>query len=130
MYCKKCGKKIKETWKYCPNCKLSLQKNNIETNYDNIIKQKKKEKEDSIIYISIFLVSILGFLIFKPLSGYFFVASLISIVTGYMKCPNNKVIKILFVIYCLFMILAILITLYFIFTCADAVSRISCINIW
>ena len=39
MYCKRCGNKVEENWKYCPKCKLPLIEKNIEFSKENMIKK-------------------------------------------------------------------------------------------
>ena len=115
MYCKRCGNKVEENWKYCPKCKLPLIKKNIEFSKENMIKKQKQDKRDSIICIVIFLLGIFGIFFLNNYSIICFSISLISIVTGFIKYPNNIVIKILFWIFLICVILfgIIIIILFF-----------------
>ncbi len=115
MYCKRCGNKVEEIWKYCPKCKLPLIKKNIEFSKENMIKKQKQDKRDSIICIVIFLLGIFGIFFLNNYSIICFSISLISIVTGFIKYPNNIFIKILFLIFLICVILfgIIIIILFF-----------------
>ena len=121
MYCKKCGEKLNDNWKYCPKCKNILNGETIEMNEEKIIESKRKESKESIIYIVIFFIGLLGLFTSESAKGIFFLMSLISIVTGFIKCPNNKFIKVLFWLFLICIILYIIFIIVLVFTCANAV---------
>lgn len=118
MYCKKCGETIKDNWKYCPKCKSNLQNENIETNKEIVVQKQKDENKQSFICICIFILGIIGMFTIDNFEGIFFLTSLISIVTGFIKYQNNKIIKILFWLFLIGVILYILLIIIIIFTCA------------
>lgn len=129
MICKKCGLDIKKEWKYCPKCKSDLQNGNIEINKEIIIQQNKKEKKNSLICLCIFFIGIIGLFIADNYKGLFFLASLISIVTAFIKYQNNKLIKVLFWLFLIGVILYIILIIIIIFTCANAISKWDCSGI-
>ena len=79
MYCKKCGCEIKEEWKYCPNCQANLQNGNIETSKEVITEQIKKEKQNALICLFVFLINIIALFTVDRYKGLFFLLALISI---------------------------------------------------
>lgn len=88
MKCKKCGQEIDKNAKQCPNCGTEI---------------NKKEKDvEAISCVVIFILSLLGALIFPKYIEVFLVICLISIVTGIITCSNNSLIRILFVVFLLF----------------------------
>ena len=96
MKCENCGTENPEDATFCKNCGTNLKTNNDEQD-ENI-----KDNNTS-IYISIFLISIIcSFFLQSPLA--FFIA-MISIITGKIKYPDNKIIKILFYLMILFFII-------------------------
>ena len=123
MYCKKCGEKVKEEWKYCPKCKSILNCQTVEKNEEKIIEAKKQESKEAIIYIVIFFVGVLGLFVCESVKGIFFLISLISIVTGFIKCSNNKFIKLLFWLFLIFIIIYIIFIIVLVFTCSNAVAN-------
>ena len=125
MYCKKCGEKLNKNWKYCPKCKNILNSKTIEMNEEKIIESKRKEENNSIICIIIFFIGLLGLFTTK-LKGIFFLMSLISIVTGFIKCPNSKFIKTLFWVFLIFIIILIILLILIIITCENAIN--ACIH--
>ena len=94
---------------------MPLIEKNIEFSKENMIKKQKQDKRDSIICIVIFLLGIFGIFFLNNYSIICFSISLISIVTGFIKYPNNIVIKILFWIFLICVILfgIIIIILFF-----------------
>lgn len=119
MYCKNCREKLKEGWNYCPKCKNILNAETIEMDEEKIIKSKKKELKESIIYIIIFFAGMLGIFISKSAKGIFFIVSLISIVTGLIRCPNSIFIKILFWLYLIGLIFYVIFIFTLISTCIN-----------
>ena len=104
MYCKRCGKKINDEWKYCPYCKESLIEENIghdEMENKNMINKVNNEVK---IYSLIFIISMIcTFAIYKYFY-IFFLVSLITIAIGFIKYPFNNIIKLLFKIFIVFCI--------------------------
>lgn len=123
MYCKKCGEKINDNWKYCPKCKNILNSETIEMNEQNIIESKRKETKEAIVYIVLFFIGLLGLFTSESAKGIFFLISLISIVTGFIKCSNNKFIKILFWLFLICIAIYIIFIIVLVFTCANAVAN-------
>ena len=123
MYCKKCGEKINDNWKYCPKCKNILNSETTEMNEQKIIEFKKKETKEAIVYSVLFFIGLLGLFTFKSVKGIFFLISLISIVTGFIKCPNNKFIKILFWLFLICVVTYIIFIIVLVFTCANVVAN-------
>ncbi len=126
MYCKKCGEEINENWNCCPKCKAYLQNGNIETNREVIIQQNKKENRESLICLFIFFVGIMGLFTIDSYKGVFFLTSLISIVTGFIKYQNNKLIKVLFWLFLIGVAIYILLIIIIIFTCINAIPKWDC----
>lgn len=129
MYCKKCGEEINENWKYCPKCKAYLQNGNIEINKEVILAQNKKEKKNSLICLCIFFIGIIGLFTVDTYKGFFFLMSLISIVTGFIKYQNNKLIKVLFWLFLVGVALYILMIIIIIFTCINTIPKWDCSGI-
>lgn len=123
MYCKKCGEKLNENWKYCPNCKNILNNETVEMSEEKIIEAKKKETKEAIIYILIFFVGLIGLFTSESVRGIFFLISLISIVNGYVKCANNKFIKLLFWLFLICINIYIIFIIILVFTCAHEVAN-------
>lgn len=96
MYCNKCGNKLEEDWKCCPKCGLLL-------NGNSTAKVNEKENKNVIIYMTLFILSIISiiiyFVILKKISILLCVTSLIIVVTGNMRCPHSKVMSICLGIY-------------------------------
>lgn len=111
MYCNKCGEKTSDSWKYCPNCRNVLNSENKETN-----EQNTKSKE-AIVYIVLFFIGLIGIYAFRYAKGAFFLISLISIVTGYIRCPDNKIIKIIFWLFLIWTAIIIIFSIIFIYVC-------------
>lgn len=126
MYCKKCGERIDENWKYCPNCKTSLQEGNIEVNEDKAIKKKSNEKTEVIIYTCLFLVGIAGLFISNNYENIFFLISLISIVTGFIRCRNSRLIKVLFWLFLLAIVLYFIAFIVLMYACSSVASSWNC----
>ena len=122
MYCKKCENKVNDDWKYCPKCQNILNAETKEVDETKIIEKKEKEKKDELIYIIIFLVSTTCLFAFDRLSLLFFLISLITIVTGFIKCPNSKIIKIFFWLFLSFVLLYVLFLIMLMFTCINFIS--------
>lgn len=122
MFCKKCHCEVKEEWVYCPKCQCFL-RDNIDS--DARIAQQKIEKEnkDASLYIALFLGSIFGF--FFSENSLFFVAAAISIVTGFIRCPNNRAIKVLFWLFIAGFVLYAFLIAIIIISCASAAARCS-----
>lgn len=116
MYCKRCGKEIQNNWNFCPKCKLSLTNENIIINKSDLLQKQIKDKKGSIICITLFLLGILGFFTFKKYLSLFFYISFISIVTGFIKYPQSKMIKFLFLLYLLVIILFVIAIIILIFS--------------
>ena len=123
MYCKKCGEKLNEKWIFCPKCKNILSSETVEMSEEKIIEAKKKETKEAIIYIVAFFVGLLGLFTSESVKGIFFLISLISIVTGFIKCSNNKFIKVLFWLFLIFIFIYIIFIIVLVFTCANAVAN-------
>lgn len=129
LYCKKCGKSIEENWKYCPNCKADLQNGNVGTNKEVIIERQKEDNKQALICLCIFMVGIIGLFTFDNCKGLLFLVSLISIVTGYIKYQNNRVIKVLFWLFLIGVILYILLIILILITCINSIPKWNCSGI-
>ncbi len=135
MKCKKCEYDLREDWKICPKCSNLIENNNFVGNTENTQENRvinvKRKQETPIdgkykIYLIIFLVSIsCGFLI-KQVSGLAFLVALISIVTGYIKYPKSRAIKVLFWLFLAGVAVYILFIIILILTCSNAISSYSC----
>lgn len=131
MKCKKCEYDLREDWKICPKCSNLIENNNFVGNTENTQENRvinvKRKQETPIdgkykIYLIIFLVSIsCGFLI-KQVSGLAFLVALISIVTGYIKYPKSRAIKVLFWLFLAGVAGFILFFVFLIFTCISSYS--------
>lgn len=124
MYCKKCYEMVKEGWKYCPKCKANLQNGNIEIDKEVIIQKQKEENKLAFICICIFIISLIGVFTIKEIRKVFFCIALFSITTGYIKCQNNKFIKILFWLFVIGVILFILYIVFMVFFCLQLISEL------
>ncbi len=129
VYCKNCRNQVKEDWKYCPNCKANLQNGNIETDEKVIIEQNEKDKKNSLICICIFLISTLLLFITNKYAIVFFLISLISIVTGFIKYPNNKIIKVFFWLFLIGIIFYVLLITFLLLTCENILTSWNCSNV-
>ncbi|GAA6376474.1 hypothetical protein I230019B6_18340 [Firmicutes bacterium i23-0019-B6] len=58
MFCKKCGKEIKEEWSVCPNCGEKISENQPKNSINEKGKQKKKKPIGKIIIIVIVIIVI------------------------------------------------------------------------
>ena len=117
VYCQ-CGQKLEQNWKFCPKCKSPI---TIEIKSTTNVEQSKNIKDgNAIIYVSIFVISIACsyFLQFS----WFFLVAIITIITGKIKCPNNKAIKVLFWLTILFIILYVILIMWIILVCSNSIS--------
>ena len=123
LYCKKCGFEIRDGWKFCPKCKANLKMGNIETNKEIIDEKIKKDRRNALICIFIFLISTFALFTVNKYSTLFFLISLITIVTGFIKYRNNIIIKILFWMFLIGVILFIVLIIFLIVTCIDMIPK-------
>ncbi len=123
MVCKKCGVKIEKNWEYCPNCRENLLNENIETNKETIIEKTDKDKTNSMICIFVFLINIIALFTMDHYNGIFFILALISIVTGFIKYPNSKIIKVLFWLFLIGVILYVLLIIVLLITCLNMITN-------
>lgn len=130
MYCKKCGSRLEMGWRYCPKCSLLITENTIEYDEMKILEKQKKEKQKAAIYISIFLLGLIGMSVFDKIAGICFLASLVSIVTGFIECQNSIVIKVLFWIFLICIIVFFVIIFVAAYTCLSELSRWDCSGMW
>ena len=79
----------------------------------------KNNCNTGMIYIIIFLVSIFLGILIRKIGFITFTVALITIVTGKMKCPNNKVIKVLFWLFLINVVLIIIATIIITFVMAS-----------
>lgn len=132
MNCKKCGYELKKEWKFCPKCSNTIESSNEIINTENIQQSETRNVEEKQeipssdgkdkIYLIVFLVSVAcGFLI-KQISGIAFVVALISIVTGYIKYPENRAIKILFWLSLIGIVVNIIFAIILVFACTESIS--------
>lgn len=126
MICKKCGFNIDKDLKYCPKCKSDLQNENIEINKEVAMHQHKTEKENPIICLCLFFIGIIGLFTIDNYKVLFFFTALISIVTGFIKYQNNKLIKVLFWLFLISVIAYYILIIIIIYTCVDAISKWDC----
>lgn len=113
-YCTKCGTKIEEGSMYCYNCgsslkentqQITIQSNNINTNIQN----QNKDKEGDILGVISLILYFAGsglisaLIYFLPpstrnylsaLGGLSPLASIVVMIVGRIKYPNNKLLKI------------------------------------
>ena len=102
-----------EKWKYCPNCKLSLIDQNVENDEEKILEKERNDKVGAKYCIITFLISTVIMFLFSGkyrIANLFLIISLISVIIGYSKYSNNKVLKILFYIFVLIFIFVICFT--------------------
>lgn len=125
MKCKKCGYALRDNWNVCPKCSQPIIRKTQTANSDNIHidaqiksgdnKQIKNEGDEGKAYLIIFIVSLILGVLFKPIRIEAFVILLISVVTGYMNCPKNLMIKIIFWLTLIGVVLGILFILGILF---------------
>ena len=127
MYCKNCGNKLNNDWKYCPNCQANIETNNNfnnnSKNIDNINNSQsiKKFQQGEIICIIAFFIGIIGISFdYKP--TIFFLVSLISITFGAIKYPSNKIIKLLFIFFLISFVLLIVYLIAIVIFCKNATT--------
>ena len=98
MYCKKCYRKVDLTWARCHCCGNPINQENV-TNDENMIKKLKKEENESvIIYVVFYLINLFAMFAFTSQKFIFFLGALATLVTGFIKYPNNNIMKTIFVI--------------------------------
>ena len=136
MICKFCGYELNEKWIICPKCSNSVNHNdktsecipkaeviNNEENHhssENISNLFGIRKDR--LCIIIFTISIvLGFIIIQ-IRGICFLAALMSIVTGFIKYPQNRAIKILFWLFIAGIIIYIISIILVLFMCASLLN--------
>lgn len=129
LYCKKCGFEVEKDWSFCPKCKANLQDENLETNKEVILEKQRKESKGSNICICMFLINVIFLFKFDDYKWIFFLGALISIVTGFIKFQNNKIIKVMFWLFLTAVAIYILLILAIIITCGNALSRVDCSGI-
>ncbi len=124
MYCRKCGNKINNEWKFCSNCGEELR------HYinDNVDKKLEQEKHDEKIYMTIFglglLIFMLNFLDGCNTGIVGLLMMLCSIVPGFICCPHSKVLKVLF--WTLLVLILIVMVILFIVAVFFTYQLISC----
>lgn len=100
VYCQ-CGQKLEQNWKFCPKCKTPI---TVEIKSTTNDEQNKNIKDSNAsIYIIIFLVSAGCAWFFNFSWGY--LIAIITIITGVIKCPRSRAIKVLFWLSIFFIIL-------------------------
>lgn len=120
VYCE-CGQKLNQNWKFCPKCKSSF---SVITKNDYNEKQEKDNKNSGIsIYICLFAIGIACGIFLNPI-GY--LVSLITIITGKIKCPHSAIINVLFYLTIVITILYVIMMVWVMITCMNAIS--SCIS--
>lgn len=117
MNCKKCGFELKENWIICPNCSTKIN-NNVSINNQQNVKNEKEEK----VYLITFLISI-PFLFIEQISALAFLVALITIVTAFIKFPNNRSFKVLFWIFISIVAIIMFFIMISLFFCMNAVSQ-------
>lgn len=117
VYCQ-CGQRLEPNWKFCPKCKSPITveiKGEIDTKGDKNIKDG-----NAYLYIAIYVISIA--------CGYFlkfnwsFLIAIITIITGEIKYPDNKAIKILFGLTIIHTVLFILFIGWFLIACVYSIN--------
>ena len=131
MYCKVCGYELNENWNICPNCCKALDNSRF-TNTETFQQEEVLEKEEKQntpksdgnekIYLIIFLVSIALGAVIEQIMGICYIVALITIVTGFIKCPHNRAIKVLFWLFVAGTIIFLLFIIIIIFFCASLIS--------
>lgn len=115
-----CGQKLEAGWKSCPQCNTPI---NVEIATSNTNESTPLKKENSTIYITIFLACLaLGYF----LQGIFYMVALITIITGKIKCPNSRAIKVLFWLSILAIVIYAVLIVWLIISCGMALP--SCVD--
>ena len=110
MTCKKCGCSLQADWKICPVCSFSAVKAEETIPQENMPLSKTPENNtqnysgNEKLFIFVFLLSVFVVIITnetfnlsaREIIRIAFVVAGISIVIGFIKYPENKVIKIIF----------------------------------
>lgn len=123
MYCSNCGNKVLEEWKYCPNCQKELQKGE-----DKKVEIKKvnQNKIGIIVCLILFFVGFLAKFLantkLDDLSNLGPLISLVAIVTGFIKYPQSRTIKVLFWLYLSYIVLIIICSVLIIVSCGNAMN--------
>lgn len=123
MFCKFCGVAMKEGANFCTKCGNNLVETTVETKDFEISENIKKENKEATIYIAVFLMGILAMLRLEKFGGIGFIVSLISIVTGFIRCRTNWAIKVLFWLFFGAIISYVILIIVLIIACASALSN-------
>lgn len=119
MYCKRCYTKLEEDWKNCPKCSAIIKEENIEYEEEKVKELEKKEKKRAVIYFLVFLLFFICMVLLNNVGGIFFVISLITIVAGYINCPNSKLIKIAFWTFLILVVLSFIAMIILLIMCGQ-----------
>jgi len=114
----------------CPQCHFSHYVPVTQPHYTPEFRPQDKEGNGN-IYIIIFSVCIgISIALASPISVIFFIGALVAIVTGFIKHPRNRAIKVLFWLTIALMILSVIATIILIITCINACADCynSCMN--
>lgn len=123
MYCKKCYRKVDLTWKRCHCCGAPINQENV-TNDENMIKKLKKEENESVaIYISLYLIMLFSMFAFTSYKFIFFLGALATLVTGFIKYPNNNIMKTIFVISLILLGMLAAIIFFFMYVCVGLTTE-------
>ena len=121
VYCQ-CGQKLEPDWKFCPNCHTPI---NVEIKNGSVgdVQNNSKSNGNEVIIISIYFFSVACALLLGY--SYFFLIAIVDIITGKIVCPKSTVIKIFFWLTIVFVILAVVLLMWFMYLCAGVLGSCS-----
>lgn len=96
------------------------QANVVNEEMANAIRQKNDR--NIVIIISVFLLTFLLSFTGLPGSEFAFIIALVDIVAGYIKYPQSRAIKVLFWLFIAFIIFALILALFLIWTCNETLE--------
>lgn len=116
-----CGQKLEANWQVCPQCNTP-----ITVKITTAQVQISEKKENSLIYIIIFLACIiLGSLFKEKLGGVLYFIALVTMVTAKINCPNSRAIKVLFWLMIFYIIIGVIMIMWMMFVCSNSIQSCS-----
>jgi len=148
MYCKRCRYELKDGWNVCPKCSEAIVSNDSILNAepkssgaivsnDSILNAERLRQikamenidtqelptapSNAVIYLAVYFASTL--LCFIPQTrAIASVVALIAIVTGFIKCPENRAIKVLFWLTLAWIVCSIIFSIIIMAMCVNALA--------
>lgn len=117
VYCQ-CGQKLESNWKFCPKCKSPITVEIKSADNDERIENVKGDNAS--IYVSIFIISIACSYFLRFSLG--LLIAIVTIITGKIRCPNSKIIKILYWLVIIYIVIYLLLILWAMVVCTAALK--------